>query len=217
MICVSSINSIKVNQSNILNSDNINVFNELIQSNLIDLIDKLNSNIRFNLVYSSELDGNDCLIMQSKLMDKSNLMFLVKTDDGKTFGIYTSQTLNYNNQPKYDNQLSLFSVDLNEWFNVQTKSELILPCQFNVNDYIGYGLQLAYFTIVILDSNNKSYYTNLKIYSDKVFNMKGYKLSEVFGGQDSDDSDYTKLTGLGIFTDINIVDIEVYQLEFDIE
>lgn len=220
MIELPSINLNIVNQSNILNLDNINVFNELIKSNLINLI-------QFNLVYSSETDGKDCLIMQSKLMNKSNLMFLVKTDDGKVFGIYTSQTLNYNNQPKYDNQLSLFSIDLNEWFNVQTKffrtgfnetkSELILPCQFNVNDYIGYGLQLAYFTIVILDSNNKSYYTNLEIYSDKVFNMKGYKLSEVFGGQDSDDSDYTKLTGLGIFTDINIVDIEVYCLEFNDE
>lgn len=203
---------IETNQSNILTLDNIDVFNELVQSNLID-----KRNVQFNLVYSTEFHNKNCLDMQAQLMNKSNLMFLVKTDEGKVFGFYTSQTLNYNNQPKYDSQLSLFSVDLNEWFNVQTKTELMFPCQFNINDYIGYGLQLSYFTIALLDVNNKSYYTNLRIYNDKIFNMKGYKLSEVFGGQDSDDSDYTKLTRLGIFTDINIVDIEVYCLEFDVE
>lgn len=206
MIDSNKLNSL-VNQSNILTLDNINVFTQLILSNF----SYVDSN-RMNLVYSSAIHGKTTLDIQTQLKNKSNLLFLVKTDEGKVFGVYTSETLEYTNKPKYDKHLSLFLVDLNEWFNVQTGSKFVLPCEFNLNDYIGYGLQLGYSILVLLDLKGKSYYTNLEIYSDKVFNMKGFKLSEVFGNEEPDDLPYINLIPTRVFSDINIVDIEVYQL-----
>ena len=91
--------------SEIINTDNINIFESLTC--------KTN---KMKLIYIMTRDGGNRKSMQSKIKGHSNLIVLVKTNENKIFGGYTSCKIEYG--WKDDSKAFLFSVDLNEKFNV---------------------------------------------------------------------------------------------------
>lgn len=180
--------------SEIINQDNYNIFDNLIGANLNRHINNLTQ------VYSSEVDGLTREAIQQRLTNKSNLIFLVKTVENKVFGAYVSKPLYYDNTVKMDNQLSLFSVDLNEWF--RAAEARVGQFRLNLSDFGNCGLHITFSTLVLLGQNNRCYYNSLD--TDNLFNMNGISPVEVFGGSISqDDEDCNEL---------HVINIEVYQL-----
>ena len=180
--------------SDIINQDNYNIFKNLLETNLHCHINNLNR------VYSSEINGMTREIMQQHLVNKSNLIILAKTVENKVFGIYESQVLHYDNMVKIDNDLSLFSVDLNEWFRSQ---ECRLGAfRLNFSDFANAGFQITFATLVLLGVNNKCYYNSLD--TNSLFDMRGLEVFEIFGGLPSQDVEDCN--------EVNTIAIEAYQL-----
>lgn len=178
--------------SDIINQDNYHVFDRLLLN--------INSNAnKLTKLYSSETDGNTVTDIQEHLRHKSKLVFLVKTIENKIFGAYVSQLLNYDNTVKMDNGLSLFSVDLNEWFSSRKQRDGAF--RLNLSDYNNVGLHITYSTLVLFGVNNKCYYNSLD--TDNFFNMNGYTVAEIFGGYPSQDVEDCN--------EFNIIAVEVYQ------
>ena len=69
------------------------------------------------LIYQMSRDGNNKESMQNKIKNHSNIIVIVKTNENKIFGGYTSLKIEYNNKWKKDNKSFLYSVDLNKKFN----------------------------------------------------------------------------------------------------
>ncbi len=59
-------------------------------------------------------DGNNKESMQNKIKNHSNIIVIVKTNENKIFGGYTSCKIEYDGKIKIDNKSFLFSIDLNK-------------------------------------------------------------------------------------------------------
>lgn len=114
-------------ESNILNKDNINLFENLVTS--VDNIE---------LIYQLS-----CYPTKAKVFlhpftyDYNNLVILCKTVDGKTFGFYTSKRLTTSRTINTrDKTCYLFSIDLNEKYADPNDRFIVSRYKSNDNIYI---------------------------------------------------------------------------------
>ena len=132
--------------SEIINEDNKNIFENLVcQTN------------KLKLLYRKTKDGvnlkSTCQnkkLMQNKVRGHSNIVVLVKTDENKIFGGYTSCKIEYYGKAKKDNKSFLYSIDLNEKFNIKENEDAI--CVGSI-----YGIRFGYGDLILFDEYNKCY------------------------------------------------------------
>ena len=93
--------------------------------------------------YGRDIDS-DKEAMQEKIKGHSNIVVLVKTKENKIFGGYTSSKIEYKDTWRIDNKAFLFSIDLNEKFNIKENGYVI-------RDNYYCGIKLGNADLILLD------------------------------------------------------------------
>ena len=93
--------------------------------------------------YGRDIDS-DKEAMQEKIKGHSNIVVLVKTKENKIFGGYTSSKIEYKDTWRIDNKAFLFSIDLNEKFNIKEN-------RWAIDDSNNYGIRFGYNDLVLFN------------------------------------------------------------------
>ena len=172
-------------KSEIINSDNVNIFEELVC--------KTN---KLKLIYQMTRDGRNRESIQNKINNHSNLITIVKTDEGKIFGGYISCKLEYpSSSYKKDNKSFLFSIDLNMKFNIKNG-------YYAIRDSNDCGIYFLNDELVLFGwSNNSECYSRFG-WSNCHFNNKGITRKGYCGGtkRSYDSNNFTP------------IEIEIYEI-----
>ena len=168
--------------SRIINSDNKNTFESLICS-----MDKL------KLLYQMSRDGNNKESMQNKIQNHSNIIAIVKTNENKVFGGYTSMKIEYGNRFIKDNEAYLYSVDLNEKYRINDAEHAL-----SLNN--GSGLSFGTSQLVLFNLNNKCY---CEFTSDNIYDINENDYLNICGGIKRNEFDVY---------DFQPIEIEIYEM-----
>lgn len=186
-------------QSEIITNDNYNIFRDLLQDHItIDVR-------RLKRIYCGSIHGMNRGELQNRVRGNKNLVFVIKTIENKIFGVYVSQQLNYDNTVKYDSYLSMFSVDLNEWFT--HREDTGLSYKLKLSDLRNAGLHITYTTFVLFGlDGTKTYYNTLDSNNMFSFNRSVEEIhNEIFGGEPKSSIDNCY--------NLQLLDVEVYQCD----
>ena len=167
--------------SEIINSDNINIFESLVC--------KTN---QLKLLYRMTEDGGNNESIQNKINNHSNIVVLIKTEENKIFGGCTRCKIDYDEDFQFDNKAFLFSLNLNMKFNIKENRFAILN-QYNLGICFGMGdlVIFNYYKCYSSFGKENSYYEN-----------NGITIDEFSGGDQINDE-------TSIFTPIEVEIYEI--------
>ena len=115
--------------SSIINEYNYNIFKRLVCS-----YDGYEYSYKLKLIYSMTRDGRTSTDIRNKIIGHSNLLVLIKTNRNKIFGGYTSIEIDDGIGFRKDEHAFLFSIDLNEKFEViETEEAMFLSKRVGLN------------------------------------------------------------------------------------
>ena len=141
-------------------------------------------------------DINDKKSMKNKIINHSNLIVIIKTNENKIFGGYTNCKIEYNREYKKDNKSYLFSIDLNEKFNIKEDAK------YAIIDDDKYGICFGSCELVLFNNCNECF--SFFGRSGCKFDNKGIKREEFCGGtKRNDDSNNFKPIEIEIYEIIN--------------
>lgn len=155
----------------ILTNENLNVFESLVlpKTKTIGDIRRL---YRFTDVITKEPDEPYYVSFNTKLEGFNKLIVLIKTDIGKTFGLYIPIRLYNDDSVKFNTNIYLFSVDLNEKFGLLDNVAI-----YDMSD-AGIVLMDNDNTFSLFQPFNECIYTNR---TRDIFNLKGIEPVDIFG------------------------------------
>lgn len=173
--------------STILNKENLNIF-----ENLVAPIANIRRLYRFTDELAKRPNESYYVSLNSKLEGFNKLIVLIKTDIGKVFGLYIPVRLYNDDSVRFNNNIYLFSVDLNEKFKLADNVAM-----YDMSD-TGIEFMDSNNAFGLFHPSNECVYINR---TNDVFNLNGIDPSDIFGSE--------MCKNIYKFTPI---EVEVYQL-----
>lgn len=177
--------------STILTNENLNIFESLVlpESKTIADIRRL---YRFTDAIAEHPDEPYYILLNARLEGFNKLIVLIKTDIGKTFGLYIPVRLFNDDSIRFNHNIYLFSIDLNEKFRLSDNVAI-----YDMSD-TGIEFMDNNNAFGLFHPSNECIYVNR---TNNVFNLNGIDPTDIFGPE--------SYKNIYKFTPI---EVEVYQL-----
>lgn len=167
--------------------NNFDFVEKILKENIVT-----NKKIKYQLLYRTTRDGDDCKIFHQRCDNKPQILVLFKTTKGIIFGGYTEVGYKGTNGNIIDNKAFFFSCDRKKIYKVKQNKTAIL-------DGSNYGPTFGnYTTIICIGGNMLSYHCCTTTVNSSTF--------------DGLNSDYEITNGEPYFY---LQEIEVYKILFD--
>ena len=136
--------------------DSVIIKNESQLKFLKQSIEKGKSNITMELLYRATKDGGSSLIFHQKCDDISPTLTVIKTNTGKIFGGYTTQSWNGNNVYKKDNEAFCFDLCKAKIYKIKKGCDAIYCHKNNISNFAGKSWFFIHIDSNCLNSDSNS-------------------------------------------------------------
>ena len=167
------------NNNNIINNFNSNIIKNKEEIDLLfNAISNKTQNLYLNLLYNSEIDGENTEKLKSEYLGKNDILILIQTKKGKRFGGYAHEAFHiYENFKKKDNRAFLFNLDKKKIYKSKGDINSIWNYEGNSIDF-GTGTDLRIFHD-FFQKENYTAQTSLDYSYDEKYALNGEKFFEI--------------------------------------
>ena len=135
---------------------------------------KINSKIKFNLLYQVSRDGDRIQTFFNKVKDKFPTLIIIKSKSGFKFGGYTTNTWDQTGKYKTDELAFIFSLDKRKKYNIKNNESKYAIYGYNYRIAFGSGFDFSIYDHCTKNNDN---------YCNTPYSYSTIQKSELTGGQ----------------------------------